>query len=335
MACVIQNGRRYYYSTRREGGKVIRQYLGTGEAGSLAQAMSVYQRAFKEEQRAAEQAAKVSADRVERRAKNWYGQTETLFREAMAEAGYYRHSGGEWRKRRAIGKKGSEELCGMTQEDENQELARSQRDQTDHALLTSLRAWPHMEEGERQRHLTTMTHEQRELVVTMAQRGRKDLVPVALDVVRPQSAAIYRESFGSMAAATNLLVPNKESSPVSRQVAVLEADRLFRQIAGEAPTPLETLLASRIVSCSLVVDHYQKRLEVATTSGNMQSGLNWERRLDSANRRYLAAIKSLALVRRLQLPMLQVNIGQKQINLAQQGTNQVNIAPDPSDSMGA
>jgi len=36
----------------------------------------------------------------------------------------------------------------------------------------------------------------------------------------------------------------------------------------------------------------------------------------SAVRRYLAAIKSLALIRKLAVPVLQVNIAKEQVNLA-------------------
>ena len=40
------------------------------------------------------------------------------------------------------------------------------------------------------------------------------------------------------------------------------------------------------------------------------------KRIDQAERRYLRAIKALVEVRRLQLPAVQVNIGDKQINVA-------------------
>jgi hypothetical protein len=38
--------------------------------------------------------------------------------------------------------------------------------------------------------------------------------------------------------------------------------------------------------------------------------------MDRAHRRYLSAIKALALVRRLAVPVLQVNIARKQVNVA-------------------
>jgi len=42
----------------------------------------------------------------------------------------------------------------------------------------------------------------------------------------------------------------------------------------------------------------------------------WERRLSAAQRRYLRACETLARVRRLRLPAVQVNIADKQVNIA-------------------
>ncbi len=41
-----------------------------------------------------------------------------------------------------------------------------------------------------------------------------------------------------------------------------------------------------------------------------------QQRIERAQRRYLAAIKALAQVRKLGVPAVQVNIGDKQINVA-------------------
>jgi hypothetical protein len=98
------------------------------------------------------------------------------------------------------------------------------------------------------------------------------------------------------------------------------------QLAGEDPTPLETLLAERVVSCWLLVE-----LLEALTSAQLQNGehmrgkrvsdsflhfvLRWQER---AHRRYLSAIRELARVRKLQsgTPGVQYN-------------TQINLSPDP------
>jgi len=42
----------------------------------------------------------------------------------------------------------------------------------------------------------------------------------------------------------------------------------------------------------------------------------WERRLSMSQRRYLAACETLAKIRKMSVPALQLNIGDKQINVA-------------------
>ena len=47
-----------------------------------------------------------------------------------------------------------------------------------------------------------------------------------------------------------------------------------------------------------------------------ESDMARDRKLSAAQRRYLRACETLARVRKLRLPTLQVNIGEKQVNVA-------------------
>jgi hypothetical protein len=90
-----------------------------------------------------------------------------------------------------------------------------------------------------------------------------------------------------------------------------------REIAGEDPTPLEVLLTERVVSLWMLT----KLLEAALATQyrrNVDDGrkqlspsyiLQQSRILDGATRRYLAAIRELARLRKLEAtaPPLQVN----------------------------
>jgi hypothetical protein len=51
----------------------------------------------------------------------------------------------------------------------------------------------------------------------------------------------------------------------------------------------------------------------------LELGTYYQRCLSAAQKRYLAAIKTLALVRKLAVPVLQVNIARKQVNVANAG----------------
>lgn len=88
------------------------------------------------------------------------------------------------------------------------------------------------------------------------------------------------------------------------------------ELAGPNPTPLEKLLCDRIAFCWF---HLQRCEAVVA----QQNGLTfaesefYQKKIDRAHKRYLAAIKALAQVRKLQLPNVQVNIGEKQVNIGE------------------
>ena len=48
----------------------------------------------------------------------------------------------------------------------------------------------------------------------------------------------------------------------------------------------------------------------------MKQAEYYQRRMNHAHKRYLSALKTLALVRKLAVPVLQMNIAKKQVNVA-------------------
>lgn len=100
-------------------------------------------------------------------------------------------------------------------------------------------------------------------------------------------------------------------------------DMMREEVAGENPTPLEVLLTERVVSCWLLVELFD-RLMAAQLSKEMPKEkrvpdrvlrhyLRWQ---ESANSRFLAAVRELARVRKLEAgaPPFQVNT---QVNILQ------------------
>ncbi len=87
------------------------------------------------------------------------------------------------------------------------------------------------------------------------------------------------------------------------------------ELAGPDPSPLERLLAERIVACWLQLQHadltYGRNVDYMT----MEQIDYHQRRLDRLQKRYLSAIKTLAQIRKLG-PAVQINIAEKQINTA-------------------
>jgi hypothetical protein len=97
---------------------------------------------------------------------------------------------------------------------------------------------------------------------------------------------------------------------------------LRAELAGPSPTPVERLLVERIVTCWLQLQDADIRYAQAKDLSITQADYH-QRRIDRAHKRFLSAVKSLATVRRLAVPVLigQVNIAQKQVN---------NVTPPPA-----
>jgi hypothetical protein len=147
-----------------------------------------------------------------------------------------------------------------------------------------------------------------------AQNGDKTALPALREVLKdPASVDLLGgdlarqvqvsllERFGK-----NLLF--KES--VKRKLELLRSE-----LAGPNPVPLERLLVERVVTCWLVL-HHLELLYAGKESMSVEVGTYYQRCLSSAQKRYLTAIKTLAVVRKLAVPVLQVNIAKKQVNVA-------------------
>lgn len=94
----------------------------------------------------------------------------------------------------------------------------------------------------------------------------------------------------------------------------------IEEVAGPNSTALERLLADQIALCWLHVRYIEIKYS-HTDSYTLTEGEYYQRCIDRAQKRYLRAIKTLAQVRRLQLPAVQLNVaghGGKQVNIAGQ-----------------
>ena len=117
-------------------------------------------------------------------------------------------------------------------------------------------------------------------------------------------------------AETSLVRVAADNNSVVREAVVRKLDALRREVAGSHPSVLERLLADRVaiswLSLTVAEGTYHQALERGLSQAN---DTFHQRRIERAQRRYLAAIKALAQVRKLEVRAVQVNIGEKQINV--------------------
>jgi hypothetical protein len=107
-----------------------------------------------------------------------------------------------------------------------------------------------------------------------------------------------------------------EKQPLVKEIFEMRQKQLRQEMAGEEPSPLEKMLIRRVSVCWLQAYHADSLFAQYISEG-LRGTEYIQKYQDRAHKRLLSAVKALAQVRRLQLPIVQVNIGEKQVNLAQ------------------
>lgn len=145
-----------------------------------------------------------------------------------------------------------------------------------------------------------------------AHKGDESTLPVLHEMLK---APHWLEACGNLAThAENALIRQYKDLAVSEGLRNKMAS-LRAELAGPNPSPLERLLAERIAACWLHL--YNLEMTYASKDGwPLDLAMHYQKSIDRAHKRYLSAIKTLATVRKLALPVLQVNIAKKQVNVA-------------------
>ena len=130
-----------------------------------------------------------------------------------------------------------------------------------------------------------------------------------------EQGAYWVEALGSPAMWLRESLIKKASG---EHVAIREAiakklDRVRSGLEGPNPTPLERLLAERATLCWFIVHRYEAG-SIGAQGLTIAQAEFQQRRIDKAHARFLSAVRTLAQVRKMGLPALQVNIGTNQRN---------------------
>jgi len=158
-------------------------------------------------------------------------------------------------------------------------------------------------------------HDELLALTDRAQQGDKTALPALRELLK--EPALVDALGGDLAKQAQLTLINKFSGQnlLFKESLTRKLDLLRDELAGPNPTPLERLLVERIVACWLHL-HQLETIYAGKESMSLELGSYYQRSISSAQKRYLAAIKTLALVRKLAVAVLQVNIAKKQVNVA-------------------
>jgi hypothetical protein len=119
-----------------------------------------------------------------------------------------------------------------------------------------------------------------------------------------------RQSLVVQASEGNLLV----QEAMRRKIDAVRAD-----LEGPNPTVIEQLLAERASLCWFMANWHESVFTNAGSLPEHQVELH-QLRIDRAHARFLSAVRTLAQVRKLAVPTLQVNIAKNQVNVAGGGS---------------
>jgi hypothetical protein len=91
---------RYWYKSRREGGRVISEYIGSGDTARLCAELDNLQVQQRARERSERQALAAQEHELDGTLDTISGQLHSLIEAALTVSGYHKHSG-TWRQARA------------------------------------------------------------------------------------------------------------------------------------------------------------------------------------------------------------------------------------------
>jgi hypothetical protein len=95
-----ERGGLYYTRTRKEGGRVVREYVGGGVLGELAARMDAEERRLREEEKESRREERERLDVLAAPIEELCKAAEVIARAVLLASGYHQHNRGEWRKKR-------------------------------------------------------------------------------------------------------------------------------------------------------------------------------------------------------------------------------------------
>ena len=108
----------------------------------------------------------------------------------------------------------------------------------------------------------------------------------------------------------------KQAKPTSKELLRDELCDFAAKLAGANPSPIETVLADTAATCWFAYRMHEAQYAATVVSDGMSlaQSEHAQRRIDRAHRRMLSTLKTLASVRRLAVPALQINVARQQVN---------------------
>jgi hypothetical protein len=156
-------------------------------------------------------------------------------------------------------------------------------------------------------------------LLRLAEKDQEDAMPKIRQILSEHPDLAQRFLYlGRMGEDILIERMTREGDLATRELFRCQLKAMREEIAGENPSPLERLLAERIVATWLQIQLFEGLYASGMSKKSMTiaEGGYHQKRLDQTYRRHLSAIRTLAQIRKLLkgTAITQINIADKQIN---------------------
>jgi hypothetical protein len=155
-------------------------------------------------------------------------------------------------------------------------------------------------------------------LLRLAEKGQEDAVPEIRQILSEHPDLAWRfVDVAHIAEDTLIKKMTKEGDLATKELIRCQLEAMREEIAGENPSPLERLLAERVVATWLQIQLFEGLYASGMSkSTTIAWGSFHQKRLDQTYRRHLSAIRTLAQMHKLLkgTAITQINIADKQIN---------------------
>ncbi len=154
-------------------------------------------------------------------------------------------------------------------------------------------------------------------LIRKAEKGDREVLPAlrewldAYPVIWDDLADLAKTARDSLVKAMN-----SGKDLFAPEIYERKLNAMTKELAGLEHSPLERLLAERIVMCWLHLYYAETIYTQNMGELTLRQAEFHQQRITKAHNRYLSSIRTLAQVRRLGVPAIQVNVGEKQVNVA-------------------
>lgn len=176
-----------------------------------------------------------------------------------------------------------------------------------------------------------LTEEEKKDIIARAKKGDPTTLP---QLVKLLEDPLLVQQFGDLAfSAERSFIEKIAGNDLLAREALIRNQKLYRKDLNErSETLLERMLVHRVVACWLQVQDAENRYAQRQDKLSIAKSKFYLLRIDRAHQRHLSATKALAVVRKLAVPVLQVNVAKKQINVANQTIASTDVDPKTASS---